>query len=71
MPPAECIATHIANGATGLHIYGYSGLDDGGVMFRMDELFKDSLRAGNELGSEGDSAPQRAAREGGGGALPR
>jgi hypothetical protein len=47
VPPAEAIATHVANGAKGLHIYGYSGLDDGGVMFRMDELFKDSLRAGN------------------------
>ena len=47
VPPAECIGTHIANGAKGLHIYGYSGLDDGGVMIRMDEMFKDSLRAGN------------------------
>jgi hypothetical protein len=47
VPPAECIGTHVANGAKGLHIYGYSGLDDGGVMFRMDDLFKDSLRAGN------------------------
>ena len=47
VPPAEAIATHVMNGAKGLHIYGYSGLDDGGVMFRMDDLFKDSLRAGN------------------------
>jgi len=47
VPPAECIGTHVANGAQGLHIYGYSGLDDGGVMYRMDDLFKDSLRAGN------------------------
>lgn len=47
VPPVEAIATHIANGAKGLHIYGYSGLDDGGVMFKMDALFKDSLRAGN------------------------
>jgi len=47
VPPAECIGTHVANGAKGLHIYGYSGLDDGGVMYRMDEMFKDSLRAGN------------------------
>jgi len=46
VPPAEAIATHVANGAKRLHIYGYSGLDDGGVMFRMDELFKDSLRTG-------------------------
>jgi hypothetical protein len=47
VPPAEAIATHVANGAKGLHTYGYSGLDDGGVMYRMDEMFKDSLRAGN------------------------
>jgi hypothetical protein len=47
VPPAECIGTHVANGAKGLHIYGYSGLDDGGVMYRMDEMFKESLRAGN------------------------
>jgi hypothetical protein len=44
--PAEAIATLVANGAKGFHVYGYSGLDDGGVMFRMDELFKDSVRAG-------------------------
>lgn len=50
--PAEAIATHVANGAKGLHIYGYSGLDDGGVMFRMDEMFKDSLRAGNRWAAE-------------------
>jgi hypothetical protein len=48
VPPAEAIATLIANGAKGFHIYGYSGLDDGGVMFRMDDVFKDSLRAGND-----------------------
>lgn len=52
VPPAEAIATHIANGAKGLHIYGYSGLDDGGVMFRMDELFKESLRTGNRWAAE-------------------
>ena len=52
VPPAEAIATHVANGAKGLQIYGYSGLDDGGVMFRMDALFKDSLRAGNEWASK-------------------
>jgi hypothetical protein len=52
VPPAECIGTHIANGAKGLHIYGYSGLDDGGVMYRMDEMFKESLRAGNRWAAE-------------------
>jgi hypothetical protein len=48
VPPAEAIGTLVANGATSLHMYGYSGLDDGGVLYRMDEPFKDSLRAGNE-----------------------
>lgn len=52
VPPAEALATHIGNGAKGFHIYGYSGLDDGGVMFRMDDLFKDSLRAGNRWAAE-------------------
>jgi hypothetical protein len=52
VPPAECIGTLIANGAKGLYIYGYSGLDDGGVMFRMDNQFKDSLRAGNRWAAE-------------------
>jgi hypothetical protein len=52
VPPAEAIATHVANGAKGLHIYGYSGLDDGGVMYRLDEMFKDSLRAGNRWAAE-------------------
>jgi hypothetical protein len=52
VPPAEAIATLVAAGASGLHIYGYSGLDDGGVMFRMDDGFKDSLRAANRWAAE-------------------
>ena len=52
VPPAEAIATHIVNGAKRLHSYGYSGLDDGGVLFRMDSVFKESLRAGNHWASE-------------------
>jgi hypothetical protein len=46
VPPAEAIATLVAAGASSLHVYGYSGLDDGGVLFRMDDGFKASLRAG-------------------------
>ncbi len=46
VPPAEALATLVAAGAGGLHAYGYSGLDDGGVLFRMDQVFKDSLRDG-------------------------
>ena len=52
VPPAEAIGTLVAAGAGALHIYGYSGLDDGGVLFRMDEIFKDSLRAGNRWAAE-------------------
>jgi hypothetical protein len=52
VPPAEAIATLVAAGASGLHVYGYSGLDDGGVMYRMDPLFKDSLRAANRWAAE-------------------
>ncbi|MCF4119925.1 hypothetical protein L1785_02935 [Antribacter sp. KLBMP9083] len=52
VPPAEAIATHVAGGAKRLHVYGYSGLDDGGVMFRMDEVFKESLRVGNRWAAQ-------------------
>ncbi len=52
VPPAEAIGTLVAHGATALHVYGYSGLDDGGVLYRMDEAFKDSLRAGNRWAAE-------------------
>ncbi|HEX3358408.1 MAG TPA: hypothetical protein VHS31_15650, partial [Tepidisphaeraceae bacterium] len=52
VPPAEAIATLIVNGAKRLHMYGYSGLDDGGVLFRMDSVFKKSLRTGNQWAEE-------------------
>jgi hypothetical protein len=52
VPPAECYGTLVANGAKNIHIYGYSGLDDGGVMFRMDPVFKESLRLGNQWAAE-------------------
>jgi hypothetical protein len=52
VPPAEAIGTQIAHGAKRLHTYGYSGLDDGGVLFRMDEMFKESLRAGNRWAAD-------------------
>ena len=52
VPPAEALGTLVAAGAKSLHVYGYSGLDDGGVMYRMDALFKDSLRAGNRWAAE-------------------
>jgi hypothetical protein len=52
VPPAEAIGTLVAAGAAAMHAYGYSGLDDGGVLFRMDEVFKDSLRMGNQWAAE-------------------
>jgi hypothetical protein len=52
VPPAEVIGTLVAAGAGHLHAYGYSGFDDGGVLFRMDDVFKDSLRAGNRWAAE-------------------
>lgn len=52
VPPAEAIATQVAGGAQRLHTYGYSGLDDGGVLFRMDDVFKDSLRQGTRWAAE-------------------
>ncbi|MBN8458518.1 MAG: hypothetical protein J0M04_11840 [Verrucomicrobia bacterium] len=52
IPPAEAIATLIANGAKGIYAYGYSGLDDGGTLARMDSGFRESLRAGNRWAIE-------------------
>ncbi|HKT57106.1 MAG TPA: beta-galactosidase trimerization domain-containing protein [Microbacterium sp.] len=46
VPPAEAIGTYVAAGADALHTYGYSGLDDGGVLFRADDVFRDSLTTG-------------------------
>lgn len=46
--PAEAIGTAALHGAAGLHVYGYGGADDGGVLQHMDPLFKDSLRTGNQ-----------------------
>lgn len=48
VPPAEAVGTQVAGGATGLHVYGYSGLDDGGVLYKMDSTFRESLRTGIE-----------------------
>lgn len=45
--PAEAYATLVAGGASGAHVYGYSGLDDGGVFCMMDDLFLDSVEVGN------------------------
>lgn len=48
LSPAEIIGTMTACGMDGYTCYGMNGLDDGGVMNRMDESFLESLRVGNE-----------------------
>lgn len=48
LSPAEIIATMTACGIDGYTCYGMNGLDDGGVMNRMDGDFLDSLRVGND-----------------------
>jgi hypothetical protein len=45
--PAEAIGTAAAHGAAGLHVYGYGGVDDGGVLQHLDAGFKGSLATGN------------------------
>lgn len=45
--PAETVASIAASGAMGYWAYGMCGLDDGGVLHRMDAGFQDSLAAGN------------------------
>ncbi|MCL5103196.1 MAG: hypothetical protein M1133_03650 [Armatimonadetes bacterium] len=46
--PAETVAAAAANGAKGIWIYGYNGVDDGGVFSKQPAAFKDSLRVGLE-----------------------
>lgn len=50
--PAEAYGTLVAGGASGVHVYGYSGLDDGGVFCMMDDLFLNSVEAGNRWAHE-------------------
>ncbi len=50
--PEEIVGTMAACGIDGYHAYGINGLDDGGVINRMDDLFMDSLKRGNEWFSE-------------------
>lgn len=48
LTPAELIGTMTACGIDGYTSYGINGLDDGGVLNRMDDSFLESLRVGNE-----------------------
>lgn len=48
LTPAEIIGSMTACGMNGYTCYGMNGLDDGGVMNRMDEDFRESLRLAND-----------------------
>lgn len=48
LTPAEMIGTMTACGIDGYTCYGINGLDDGGVLNRMDPDFLESLAVGNE-----------------------
>ncbi|NLG24156.1 MAG: hypothetical protein GX558_02295, partial [Clostridiales bacterium] len=47
LSPAEMIGSAVASGAKGLNVYGYCGLDDGGVLHAMDGAVRDSIGVGN------------------------
>lgn len=46
--PCETVASIAASGASGYTSYGMCGLDDGGVLHRMEEYFNQSLKRANE-----------------------
>ncbi len=52
LTPAEIIGTMAACGVDGYSCYGINGLDDGGVLNRMEEDFLESLTLGNKWFSE-------------------
>ena len=52
LSPSEIIGSMTACGMDGYTCYGMNGLDDGGVMNRMDTHFLDSLRMANEWFSQ-------------------
>lgn len=45
--PEEVVGSIVASGASGISAYGMCGMDDGGLLHRMDEGFTDSLTRGN------------------------
>lgn len=47
LTPSEIIGTIAASGAGGYYAYGVCGLDDGGLLHRMDEPFLEDLKAAN------------------------
>lgn len=50
--PCETVASIVASGAAGYTSYGMCGLDDGGVLHRMDSYFNESLRKANQWAKE-------------------
>ena len=52
LTPAEIIGTMTACGMDGYTSYGMNGLDDGGILNRMDQSFMDSLRLANQWCAE-------------------
>lgn len=48
LTPCETVASIVASGASGYTAYGMCGLDDGGVLHRMEECFNTSLSRANE-----------------------
>ncbi len=48
LTPCETVASIVAGGASGYTAYGMCGLDDGGVLHRMEECFHTSLSRANE-----------------------
>ena len=50
--PEETIGSIVASGANGIMAYGWCGMDDGGLLHRMDEAFTDSLARGNRWAGE-------------------
>ncbi len=45
--PEEIVGSIVAGGAQGISAYGMCGMDDGGLLHRMDEGFTESLSRGN------------------------
>lgn len=48
MTPCEIVGSIVAAGASGYTSYGMCGLDDGGVLHRMEKYFLDSLSCANQ-----------------------
>ncbi len=45
--PEEIIGSIVGSGAEGIMAYGWGGMDDGGLLNRMDSAFMESLKRGN------------------------